>query len=82
MTNSSPQEPTVRDEELARLILGYLREHPGAADTLEGITKWWVMRQRISESTEAVQRALEKLVSEGLIARRRTVDGQSSYSLR
>ena len=30
--------------ELARQISGYLDRHPNAADTLEGITRWWLKR--------------------------------------
>jgi len=28
-------------------ILEYLRKHPEASDTLEGIAEWWLLNQRI-----------------------------------
>ena len=46
---------------------------------MEGIAKWWVMRQRISESVEAVHQALEKLREDGAVQERRTTDGRTLY---
>ena len=67
------------DQKLAREILSYLREHPHSGDSVEGISRWWVMRQRISESIYAVQQVLEYLLRVGLISERRMADGGSVY---
>jgi Fe2+ or Zn2+ uptake regulation protein len=67
------------DEKLAREILSYLREHPHSGDSVEGISRWWVMRQRISESIYAVRQVLEYLERAGLISERRMADGCSVY---
>lgn len=67
------------DEKIAREILSYLREHPHSGDSVEGISLWWVMRQRISESIYAVRQVLEHLQSVGLISERRMADGRSVY---
>jgi len=67
------------DEKIAREILSYLREHPHSGDSVEGISLWWVMRQRISESIYAVRQVLEHLHSAGLISERRMADGRSVY---
>jgi hypothetical protein len=74
------QESGPRDEnELARCILDYLRAQPQARDTLEGITKWWLMRQRVSESMGIVQRAVNRLRDRGLICERQLAGGSLLY---
>ena len=48
---------------IAGIIERYITEHPHAADTAEGIRSWWVARQRLGDSVDAVQKALEYLVA-------------------
>ena len=67
------------DEEIAKAILEYLLEQPASGDTVEGISKWWIMRQRINESTEVVAVVLEELGRKGLIYERPTADGNIVY---
>ena len=67
------------DKKLARELMSYLREHPHSGDSVEGISLWWVMRQRITESIYAVQQVLEHLQKAGLIYERRMADGRSVY---
>jgi Fe2+ or Zn2+ uptake regulation protein len=67
------------DEKIAREIMSYLREHPHSGDSVEGISLWWVMRQRINESIYAVRQVLEHLQRAGLIYERRLADGSSIY---
>ena len=55
-------DPSTRRVAIA--ILHYLRDHPTAKDTAEGIAKWWV-----SEDRGAVENALALLVKEGVVAR-------------
>ena len=58
------------EPDLARLsdeILRYLRAHPQAADTVDGIVGWWLPRQRHDEAVDRVQDALDKLVVSGLL---------------
>lgn len=50
-----------------------------AGDTLEGVANWWVMRQRLSESTKAIQRALVRLKKKGLMLERKIEGGWSFY---
>jgi hypothetical protein len=46
-------------------ILNYLRDHPKAKDTLEGIAKFWV-----GESEENVNEALALLIKEGALEKK------------
>ncbi len=66
-------------EKIAQEIVDYLREHPRGGDTLAGISKWWVMRQRISESVKTVSRVLEQLGKEGIVYERILADGKVVY---
>lgn len=53
--------------DLARRILAYLDEHPQSQDTLEGVAHWWLLQQRIDESLDEVQAALDELTKSGLV---------------
>ena len=61
-------------------ILSYLRAHPQAADTVEGIVEWWLSRHLPAEGVERVQAALDELVARGLIAQIALVDGTVLYA--
>lgn len=53
--------------DISEEILNYLFKHPDANDTLEGITEWWLLSQRISYEMNRVKAAVKKLVQEGWI---------------
>jgi len=57
--------PAKRD--ISEEILEYLRKHPDASDTLEGITEWWLLSQRISQEMKKVKTAVLKLVKKGWV---------------
>lgn len=48
-------------------ILDYLRKRPEASDDLEGITRFWIARQRIEVATASVREAVDALVKEGVL---------------
>lgn len=60
-------------------IFEYLRQNPQSGDTVEGIVKWWMMRQRLSETADTVHHALEQLVEAGAVFERRNADGRIVY---
>ncbi|HET7233653.1 MAG TPA: hypothetical protein VFJ16_26830 [Longimicrobium sp.] len=66
---TGPLPPRVLDaaDDLAELVLGYLRQHPLAADTLRGIAEWWVPRQQIRVDVGKLHLALEQLVARGVV---------------
>lgn len=49
-------------ESAAEMITNYLKAHPNAADTIDGIVSWWLTRQQYAESRDIVEKALELLV--------------------
>jgi len=48
-------------------IARYLDQHPGAADSEEGIAKWWLPTLDVEASSEDVRIALEALSRAGLV---------------
>ena len=67
------------DKKMAQEIMAYLRENPCAGDSVEGISRWWLTRERITQSINTVQQALEHLSSVGLVYERRMADGRKVY---
>lgn len=61
-------------------ILRYLKEHPEARDTVEGIS-WWLLEQRIKDRVRDVQRTLAKLLAQGLLLEIAGRDGRRHYQL-
>jgi hypothetical protein len=66
---------------IAKEILDYLFKHPDASDTLEGITEWWLLSQRISYEMKRVKTALLKLVEEGWIIEVKGKNSTEQYRL-
>lgn len=54
-------------EDLAYDILDYLVAHPDAEDTLDGIARFWVTRQRIEVQVEQTKAVLADLVNRGYV---------------
>jgi hypothetical protein len=67
-------------DELAGLVLGYLREHPRASDTLQGVADWWIPRQQIRVDVMNLERALALLVERGMV-RCEAAGGTPTYRL-
>jgi Fe2+ or Zn2+ uptake regulation protein len=61
-------------------ILRYLHSHPDAADTVEGIAKWWLPANWCVDAC-TVQSALARLEAQGLVHRRTNADAHELYSL-
>jgi hypothetical protein len=72
-----------REDEIALVaeeIARYLAAQPRAADSIEGIRRWW-LAPRIGERQGAVvQAALERLRMQGVATQRLLSDGTSVWS--
>lgn len=62
---TAPLNPSV--EQAAEWIRAYLREHPKAADTAEGIQRWWLAPNFGEVALVTVETALAKLEGEGVV---------------
>ena len=78
---ASVSQPKTRERlsALAREILGYLERNPDACDTLVGIARWWLLKQRVHAATEDVQCALNQLMKLGLVSRNENPPGPMMY---
>ena len=63
-----------------RAVLQYLARNPRASDSAAGIASWWLRGDGVRVSDAALDAALESLVAEGRIARRRLPDGTVLYA--
>lgn len=66
----------------ASQILGYLERHPLAADTVRGITNWWLREQGVQVPEAIVAEALEGLVTKGQVERQVAAGGEVLFRLR
>lgn len=66
--------------EVMAAIEAYLAHHPEAADSAEGIARWWLAGRGIETDTETVTRALQRLVEYGAVRVRSTPDGRRLYN--
>ena len=68
--------------QLADAIRQYLSKHPDAADTLEGVVNWWLLRQRYENAMAMVNQALELLVQQGDLTKIKHRGSPPIYKLR
>jgi hypothetical protein len=61
--------PRATLEDIAKDILGYFLDNPQAADDLEGVARWRLLRQSIHRDVEETGQALDWLVQQGLLTR-------------
>ena len=67
-------------QQIVELIECYLKNHPNAADTIEGITKWWLPGQGIEVSSLIVQQSLNYLSSMSVVKCNANHSGNKVYS--
>jgi hypothetical protein len=52
------------EERLSRAVMAYLKKHPQAMDTLDGIAQWWIPEE-VRGDLPKLARALEDLIRNG-----------------
>ena len=67
-------------EAVAVAILDHLQSHPLAADSADGVARWWLGPAHASVTVEQVERALNLLVTRHAMRRLRLMDGTFLYS--
>ncbi len=70
-----------KKDDIARMILDYLRKNFEAGDTLEGISGWWLDAERVNRSVDEVSNALEDLSKTGLVTRQVVRGGNPIYKI-
>jgi len=74
-----PGEKNEEDRLLMREVVHYLELHPNAADTLDGILKWWLKQQRYSQEAETLKRILSVLVEQKQLVTTTSQSGEKIY---
>lgn len=74
-----PDEHELRTQRAMRAIVDYVRGHPLAADSEEGIAQWWLGEMGVDASTDATREALERLVRRQVLQRHVLADGSVIY---
>lgn len=64
---------------IAEAIARYLRAHPEAADSVEGIRQWWLTPLGPPRSVTQVEAALADLLGRGVVVRQEMPDGAVLY---
>jgi hypothetical protein len=67
------------DKSLMQEIIHYLELHPNAADTLQGILKWWIKQQRNATNAEVLERNLNLLVEQKQLVITTSQSGEKIY---
>jgi len=64
---------------VAKEIECYLASHPDAADSIDGIVKWWLPQQRYVNAHGKIVKALEYLIAQGVV-KKINIPGSVLYS--
>lgn len=64
---------------LLQAIEAYLAAHPMAADSVEGVARWWLQGSGVTGTYREVEAALETLVRHGRMRRVALADGSTLY---
>jgi Fe2+ or Zn2+ uptake regulation protein len=78
---STDRQAGVGPAEIEDAVMEYLRNHPNAADTLDGIVDWWLPQQRYETARARIASALIRLVDAGLLHRHSLPGGRELYEL-
>jgi Fe2+ or Zn2+ uptake regulation protein len=65
---------------IAEEIERYLARHPNAADSADGIHRWWLPTRSSEKPLESVEAALELLVGRGVVSKTVLEGGRVIYS--
>jgi hypothetical protein len=63
----NPDQWPEDEKRLMSSILEYLAEHPNAMDSMEGIAKFWIMRNAVRVEFNKLKQVLFRLVERGVL---------------
>lgn len=61
-------------------IQRYFASHPDAADSAQGIARWWLVGEGVEATADEVEAALGVLVQRGVVRAQRMPDGRLIYA--
>ena len=72
--------PGAELDRVVAAIEAYLERHPEAADSADGIARWWLARDGMEDCVEDVRAALARLLDRGVVTARTLPSGERIYS--
>jgi hypothetical protein len=75
----SPSKHDRDVDDIARDLERYVDRHPAAADTVDGIARWWLAGP-VQPPLGDVETALDLLIRRGVLSRRALPDGNTLYA--
>jgi hypothetical protein len=66
-TDDPAQRRRQRAQEMAEGVLDYLKECPGAMDTVESIAEWWIGRAQLRTDVALLAEVLDRLAAQGVL---------------
>jgi len=60
-------------------IVRYLERNTNAADSIDGIARWWLPAEQLRADRATVEQAIETLVADGLVEAAHLPDGTILY---
>lgn len=70
------------ERRVAQILLEYMKKHPEATHTDEGITRWWILQQKLDEELETVKKILVYFTEIGLLDRTIQPDGNEYFKIK
>ena len=81
MTTTPTHSACAATREAAELICRYLARNPSASDTVDGVARWWLSRQRQHDAVVTVEQALHWLQAQGVVTTSVLPTGATLYRL-
>lgn len=69
------------EQHLEYAILNYLVDQPSAKDTLEGITEWWLLKEKISYTVDKINTSVNELVVKGYLVEKKYQNQSKVYKI-
>jgi len=70
---------TEKEQQIAQLLLDYMKKHPNAKHTAEGIARWWILQQKLDEEQFLVERVIEHFSEKGILEKVQLADGNCYF---
>lgn len=72
---------TEKEQQIAQLLLDYMKKHPDAKHTAEGIARWWILQQLFEEEIALIENVLDYLTQKGILKEAILKDDQKYYKI-
>lgn len=75
----NPIDLTEKEQQIAQLLLDYMKKHSDAKHTAEGIARWWIMQQKLEEDLNLVVKIIDYFTAKGVLEKIQIANGNHYY---